>query len=112
MKVEESLRTLGLLRTASPRSLWLFWLLYFRPVSDEIDGMFTSKSFNGRNFSPKDSSLPFIAFWNRDGSYFLTLPRVIQTNVNLESTMSAMCQVEEDFGAVTLLGALEWQNTF
>ena len=48
-----------------------------------------------------------VVFRNGDGGYLLSLPRVVQQHVNLESTVLAVSEVYEELRVVTLLRSFE-----
>ena len=108
MEVEQALRTLGLLRTtACLTALRLFGLTHLGTFGHEIDGVLAREALDGGNGSIEHPCLSDGVSGNIDDTDFLTLPGVIELDMNLEGTLAAGCQIETERGVVALLSTLE-----
>ena len=110
MEVEEALRTLRLLRTTtkSRTTLRLLGLLHLRSFGHEVDGVLASQSFHIRNQMRNRNRLigrSLIA--DIDDANFFTLPGIIQLDMNLKGTLSAIGQVQVEMRIVAFLHTFE-----
>ena len=105
MKVEQTLWTL---RTTWSTPTGTFWSLYLRTLCYEIDSMLSSKSLNIRYRCLIYHSCLRSISWDIKNSYLITLPRIIEKNMNLECPMSTSGKVEIKHSSIALLDTSKW----
>ena len=102
MQIEKSLRALWLLWTTAPLRTVILFRLYVGTLGHKIDSMLTRQSFNSGH-----SETVVICYPLGIGSHFeyanlLSTPWIIQSHMNLESSVSTRCQSDVQLSTITL----------